>query len=226
MLALIYDVHGNLPALEAVLADCPADRFLLGGDFAAFGGWPRECVERLQELDDAVWIRGNTERWLVDDAELPADAPQRPALQAARDALGDHAVGWLSRLREGVTLAEGVFCHASPLNDMESFGVEEQPGEERLLAGARGPRVVFGHTHVQFTRARADGVELVNPGSVGIPLDGDHRAAYALIDEDDVVQLRRVEYDHASAAEKTRAFHGGQGEAADTFAGRIANAHL
>ena len=50
MLALLYDVHGNLPALEAVLEDCPAERFLLGGDYAVAGGWPRETVERLEEL--------------------------------------------------------------------------------------------------------------------------------------------------------------------------------
>jgi diadenosine tetraphosphatase ApaH/serine/threonine PP2A family protein phosphatase len=216
MLALLYDVHGNLPALEAVLADCPADRFLLGGDYAAFGGWPRECVERLQQLEDAVWIRGNTERWLADDSEVPPDAPQRPALQAAREALGDHA-RWLSELREGVTLAEGVFCHASPLNDMESFAPEPQPGEDRLLAGAKGPRIVFGHTHVLFTRTRDDGTELVNPGSVGMPLDGDHRAAYALI-ADNTVELRRVEYDverAAAAAERS---------AGELFARRIREA--
>src|SRR5690349_19872008 len=106
MLALRYEVHGYLPALEAVLADAEsagADRWLLGGDYAAFGGWPRETVERLQQLDDAVWIRGNTERWLVDAGDLLADAPQHPALQAARDALGEQAVAWLSALREGVT---------------------------------------------------------------------------------------------------------------------------
>lgn len=199
MLALLYDVHGNLPALEAVLAGCEADRFLLGGDYAAFGGWPAECVARLQQLEDAVWIRGNTERWLADDSELPSDAPQRPALVAARAALGEHAVGWLSTLREGVTLAEGVFCHASPLNDMESFGTEPGPDDDRLLAGARGPRVVFGHTHVQFARTRDDGMQLVNPGSVGMPLDGDVRAAYAVIDAGEV-QLRRVAYDVERAA--------------------------
>lgn len=202
MLALIYDAHGNLPALEAVLADATAagaDRWLLGGDYAAFGGWPKEAVERLQQLDDAVWIRGNTERWLIDDSELPPDAPQRPALEAARTALGEAAVGWLSALREGITLAEGVFCHASPRNDMESFGVDQQDGEERLLGGAKGQRIVFGHTHVQFTRTRPDGIELVNPGSVGLPLDGDPRAAYALIG-DDGVELRRVAYDHQAAA--------------------------
>jgi predicted phosphodiesterase len=220
MLALLYDVHGNLPALEAVLEDAHragADRWLLGGDYAAFGGWPLEAVERLQQLDDAVWIRGNTERWLADDSELLADAPQRPALEAARDALGEQAVAWLSALREGVTLAEGVFCHASPLNDMESFGTEEQPGEERLLSGAKGPRIVFGHTHVQFTRTRADGTELVNPGSVGMPLDGDHRAAYALI-AGNAVQLRRVAYDHEAAAQRAEAVSG------ELFARRIRDA--
>lgn len=217
MLALIYDVHGNLPALEAVLADSPADRYLLGGDYAAFGGWPRETVERLQQLENAVWIRGNTERWLADDSELPGDAPQRPALEAARAALGEAAVGWLSTLREGVTLAEGVFCHASPLNDMESFAVEQQDGEERLLGGAKGARVVFGHTHVQFTRTRADGIELVNPGSVGIPLDGDPRAAYALIGNQGV-ELRRVAYDPEAAAARAGEVSG------ELFARRIRTA--
>ncbi|MFL5843656.1 MAG: metallophosphoesterase family protein [Solirubrobacteraceae bacterium] len=204
MLALIYDVHGNLPALEAVIADARAagaDRWLLGGDYAAFGGWPRETVERLQQLEDAVWIRGNTERWLADDSDVPADAPQRPALVATRAALGDKHVAWLARLRERLTFAEGLFCHASPLNDMESFGVEEQPGEDRLLDGIRTGRVVFGHTHVQFTRSRGEGIELVNPGSVGMPLDGDHRAAYALIAHSGV-ELRRVAYDHEAAAQR------------------------
>ena len=65
MLALLYDVHGNLPALEAVLADCPAEQFVLGGDYASFGAWPVETVERLRELD-AEWIRGNVDRWLAD----------------------------------------------------------------------------------------------------------------------------------------------------------------
>ena len=70
MLGLLYDVHGNLPALEAVLADCPAERYLLGGDYAVAGAWPRETIERLDRLD-AHWIRGNTERWLVDSSDTP-----------------------------------------------------------------------------------------------------------------------------------------------------------
>ena len=68
MLALLYDIHGNLPALEAVLEDAEgagADRFILGGDYAAFGAWPAETVERLRGLD-ARWLRGNVDRWTVD----------------------------------------------------------------------------------------------------------------------------------------------------------------
>jgi hypothetical protein len=70
VLALLYDVHGNLPALEAVLEDCPADRFLLGGDHVGFGAWPRETADRLKALD-AEWIRGNVDRWLVDAPDAP-----------------------------------------------------------------------------------------------------------------------------------------------------------
>lgn len=206
MLALLYDVHGNLPALEAVLADAEAagaDRWLLGGDHVAFGGWPAETLARLRGIEGAQWIRGNTDRWLGDDGELPREAPQLPALAAAREAVGDDAVTQLAALPERLTLAEGHFCHASPLNDMESFAPEEQGDEDRLLDGVVGHRVVFGHTHVQFRRTRAAGaalLELVNPGSVGMPVDGDARAAYALVDERDDVQLRRIAYDHAAAA--------------------------
>jgi predicted phosphodiesterase len=222
MLALLYDVHGNLPALDAVIADARgagADRWLLGGDYVAWGGWPRECLERLQELEDAVWIRGNTDRWLIDDSELPRDSPQVAALEAARQAVGAEAVAWLGRLRERLTFAEGLFCHASPLNDMESFGTQEQEGEERLLAGIRAGRVVFGHTHVQFTRVRSGGIELVNPGSIGMPMDGDTRAAYGLAGGEGV-QLRRVDYDVEAAAA------GARDVAGDLFAQRILTAAL
>src|SRR3954453_270829 len=226
MLALIYDVHGNLPALEAVLADAEeqgADRWLLSGDYVAWGGWPAETHQRLKAIDGAQWIRGNTDRWLLDPPDDPTTAE---ALARAAEGVGAAAASALVALPERLTLLEGHFSHASPLNDMESFGTEEQDGDDRLLGGVQDRRVVFGHTHVQFARTRPDGIELVNPGSVGMPLDRDPRAASALIDEDDQLRFRRLAYDHEAAAAQTRAFHGGHGEAADTFAGRIANAHL
>ena len=81
MLALLYDIHGNLPALEAVLEDAGAhgaERYLLGGDYALFGGWPHETVERLRGLN-ADWIRGNGERWTA----APVDAPDDKIVQGA-----------------------------------------------------------------------------------------------------------------------------------------------
>jgi diadenosine tetraphosphatase ApaH/serine/threonine PP2A family protein phosphatase len=84
---------------------------------------------------------------------------------------------------------------------------EAAEDEDELLGDVGERRIVFGHTHLQFRRARPDGVELINPGSVGLPLDGDVRAAYALVDEDGNFELRRVTYDNrASAAAMTDRF--------------------
>jgi diadenosine tetraphosphatase ApaH/serine/threonine PP2A family protein phosphatase len=201
MLALLYDVHGNLPALEAVLEDCPAERFLLGGDYAVAGGWPRETVERLEELE-GDWIRGNTERWLVDTSDVPE--PMLPVIERAREALGDELVERLVALPETTTRDGVLYCHASPGSDMRSFAPEEEDSDDELLRDVDGGRVVFGHTHIQFARTTAGGVELVNPGSVGLPFDGDHRAAYALLHDDGSVELRRVEYDWRVSAEGAR----------------------
>jgi diadenosine tetraphosphatase ApaH/serine/threonine PP2A family protein phosphatase len=86
VLGLLYDVHGNLPALDAVLADCPAHDFLLGGDYASFGAWPKETVARLRELD-AEWIRGNVDRWLLDSSDVPE--PMLPLVERSREMVGE-----------------------------------------------------------------------------------------------------------------------------------------
>jgi diadenosine tetraphosphatase ApaH/serine/threonine PP2A family protein phosphatase len=86
------------------------------------------------------------------------------------------------------------------VSDVESFMPDPGERDDELLGGARERRVVFGHTHIQFRRRREDGIELLNPGSVGLPLDGDQRAAYALVREDGTVELRRVSYDHERSA--------------------------
>jgi diadenosine tetraphosphatase ApaH/serine/threonine PP2A family protein phosphatase len=202
VLGLLYDVHGNLPALDAVLADCQAERFLLGGDYTAFGAWPRETVARLRELD-AEWIRGNVDRWLVDDSDV--FEPMRPLIERSRELLGDRLCRELAALPEATTRAGTLYCHASPLSDMDSFYPEPQDSDVERLMGVEARRVVFGHTHLQFTREGPGGIELVNPGSVGMPLDGDRRAAYAIVAEDESVELRRVEYDWQAAAREVRA---------------------
>ena len=208
VLAVLYDIHGNLPALEAVLADAHrrgAGRFLLGGDYATFGAWPAQTLARLHELQDATWIRGNWERWQADPAAIPDFAPAG-AGEAAVAALGAEAVMKLAALPQCITLDGHVFCHASPGSDVESFLPDPQPGDAGLLAGVEAKRVVFGHTHIQFRRTTDDGIELINPGSVGLPFDGDQRAAYATFAPDGTIELLRVVYDveHAIAALRER----------------------
>ncbi len=114
--------------------------------------------------------------------------------------LGADTVAELGALEEQVVLDGTRYCHASPVSDLESFMPDPGERDEELLGGAGERRVVFGHTHLQFRRERDDGVELLNPGSVGLPLDGDPRAAYALVRDDGTVQLRRVSYDHERSA--------------------------
>lgn len=194
MLAVLYDIHANLPALEAVLADadaCGTDRYLLGGDYAGFGPFPHETLALLRELPDATWIRGNGERWL---REPPLDRPEVvPGVGANARELGPETVAWLYGLPVQTELDGILYVHGSPLSDVESFHAEARGGEEELLVGVRDRTVVFGHSHLQFRRPGPDGTDLVNPGSVGMPLDGDIRAAWASWDGD--FAFRRVDYD-------------------------------
>jgi len=202
--AILYDVHGNLPALEAVLGDARAagaSQFVLGGDYALFGPYPGEAVAALRELPDTAWIRGNVDRWCAHPEQAGDDELIGDAIAACRGALGAAVVGELDRLPEGVSLGETQFFHASPISDVRSFFPEPADDEDELLGGLDSvPRVVFGHTHLQFRRVRPDGIELINPGSVGLPFDGDHRAAYALMRDDGSLELRRVAYDHEASA--------------------------
>ena len=205
MIGVLYDIHGNLPALDAVLADTPpVERWLLGGDYALFGAWPAETLARLRELDGAMWLRGNGERWTAH----PDDAPDAVAgaIDACRAALGDADVAALAGLPTELDLpARGgigavLACHASPISDVRSFSPDADAGDDELLGGVEAGRLIFGHTHLPFQRTTTTGIQLVNPGSVGMPFDGDPGAAYAVIHDDGVVEHRRVAYDHAASA--------------------------
>jgi predicted phosphodiesterase len=221
MLALIYDIHGNLPALEAVLADAAehgADAYLVGGDVALFGPWPEATVDRLQELAPATWIRGNGECWTADREAAPP--PVRGAVDAARAALGMDLVAELDGLPTSTRIDDASRAwHGSPVSDVRSFLPEPADDEAELLSDVTDARLIFGHTHLPFRRASAIGVELVNPGSVGMPFDGDHRAAYAVLHDDGEIEHRRVAYDHAGVPRALRARYGD----ADWLAGCIAS---
>jgi len=215
MLGLLYDIHGNIPALERVIAqadDEGIDRWLLGGDYGTPSPWPLETLERLKQLPNATWIRGNGERWL---REPPEDRPEVMESYALfTGGLPADVVDRLYRLPPQAEVDGTLFVHGSPLSDVQSFAPEPQPGEETMLAGVHDRLVVFGHSHQQFRRPGPNGTHLVNPGSAGMPLDGDVRGAWATWDGD--FEFRRTEYDVARAAAGYRSMGGDFGEFAAT----------
>jgi diadenosine tetraphosphatase ApaH/serine/threonine PP2A family protein phosphatase len=229
MLALLFDIHGNLPALEAVLDDAAGvgvSGYVLGGDYAVFGGWPVESVARLRALDDAVWIRGNVDRWAAGVGEAPDGEPMASAVASVRSLMDADTIAWLGAQAETADLGFGTRAwHASPKSDLVSFRAEPEDDEASLLEGVTDRRIVFGHYHLSFERTGAGGVELVGPGAVGMPLDGDHRAAWAVLHDDGRIERRRVAYDHAASASRVREVADGA-PWGETIAGRLERAGL
>jgi putative phosphoesterase len=198
VIATLYDIHGNLRALEAVLAEIPGDAtIVVGGDVVAGGDQPAETLERLRALGDRiVWIRGNADRELTpgEDALAPPEF-----LDAARAALTDEQIAFLHAQPPTAQLGRVLYVHASPRNDLDIF--TERTPEDRiafLFADVDADVVVCGHTHMQFERMIA-GKRVVNSGSVGMPYDEEPGAYWTL----DLVH-RRTPYDGAKRAESTR----------------------
>ena len=207
--AALYDVHGNLPALESVLAEVEAlevDRVVVGGD-VCIGPMPRESLERLLALGErALFLRGNGDR------EIAAPEPgeglwlERTRWSAAQLERGQLA--WLAALPDTQTievdgLGPVLFCHGSPRSDEEIVTpLSSDARVTPMLDGVRERVVVSGHTHVQFDRVVGD-ARLVNAGSVGMPYEARPGAYWALLGPD--VELRRTPYDAEEAAAAIRA---------------------
>jgi putative phosphoesterase len=200
--AALYDVHGNLPALEAVLAEVDADLILVGGDVAA-GPWPSETMERLHALGDRVrFIRGNADREVAAPNGQEGLAPPQ-LMEFVRERLSPEQLGFLASLplTESVEvdgLGSVLFCHATPRDDEELL-TRISPDEHwrAALVGVRDSVVVFGHTHVQFERDVGD-VHLVNAGSVGMPYENEPGAYWALLGPG--IELRRTQYEPGDIA--------------------------
>jgi putative phosphoesterase len=191
VIATLYDVHGNLRALEAVLAEIPEEAaIVVGGDVVAGGPQPAETLERLHGLGARVhWLRGNTDRELMPGE--PALAPQ-DFLDATRAALSEEQIAFLYGLPPTVQIGRVLFCHATPRNDQDIF--TELTPEERLaplFGDVDADVVVCGHTHTQFERTIA-GKRVINSGSVGTPYE-DEPGAYWTLD----LQHRRTDYEGA-----------------------------
>lgn len=196
MLAVLYDIHGNLPALEAVVSDARAagaSSFFLGGDLVGFGPFEEATLGFLDGLPETtIWIRGNGERWL---REPPVDRPEVMEMQAKMQPPFDEAtIERLYRLPTRAEVDDVVYVHGCVVSDVDSFATEPQDADSLRCGGVAGRTIVFGHSHLQFRREGPSGNTLVNPGSVGMPLDGDTRAAWALWDGSDFA-FHRTEYD-------------------------------
>ena len=218
--AAIYDIHGNLPALEAVLADLESvkpDLIVVGGDVVA-GPMSAEVLDRLAALGESIcFVRGNADREVVaayDDGRYAeaidaADPVERVAAYAASKIDRERRNLLASFAEHLVVEVEGVgqvfFCHGSPRSDEEIVTAATPEGRLReILAGVDQDLVVCGHTHAQFDR-RVGGKKVINAGSVGMPYEGKPVGAFWLLLGADGVSLRRSDYDLDRAVRRIRA---------------------
>ncbi len=207
-IAVVCDIHGNLTALEAVLADIRGvspDLVLQGGDLADPGSNPIEVIDRIRDLG---WqgVMGNTDEMLVRPSSLEEFASQSsapPALWLAirriasttRSMLGEERLAYLHQLPLVATKPGFALVHALPGDCWRAPTAEATDAELESMYGSLGqPIVVFGHTHLPSIRRLTGHPELlINSGSVGLPYDGDPRASYLLLDGS-TPSIRRVEY--------------------------------
>lgn len=212
--AAIYDIHANLPALEAVLQDVRqvgVDQVVVGGDVLP-GPMPRETLASLQNLDTPVqFIYGNGEvavhEQMSGKEPIGVPEPHRPVIRWTAEQLDpEHErllSHWPKTLRFEIPgLGEVMFCHATPRNENEIF--TQRTAQEKLLPifeGLGASAVVCGHTHMQFDRM-IGATRVLNAGSVGMPF-GEPGAYWLLLGPD--VQFRHTPYDLLKAAERIRA---------------------
>ncbi|HWN22133.1 MAG TPA: metallophosphoesterase family protein [Gaiellaceae bacterium] len=177
--AALHDVHGNLPALEAVLAEVASlevDRIVCGGDVVA-GPFPHEVLELLRR-HDALFLRGNADRELSEWVSEQLDPTARE---------------FLAGLPTTVAVDGVLYCHGSPRSDEEILTrVSPDARVRAALAGVTERLVVGGHTHVQYERV-VDDIRVANAGSVGMPYEGRQGAFWALV-VDGAIELRRTPY--------------------------------
>jgi putative phosphoesterase len=214
-IAALYDIHGNMPALEATLRevrDADVDMVVVGGDVLP-GPMPCETLARLMALEIPVrFIHGNGERIVAtylaggDISEVPQ--PHREVIEwTARQLAADQRQAiaqWPSSYALVIPeLGHILFCHATPRNDSEIF--TRATAEERLAAvfgDVNASVIVCGHTHMQFNRIVGER-RVINAGSVGMPFQSPSGAYWLLLGPD--VELRRTDYDFATAAKAIRA---------------------
>jgi putative phosphoesterase len=192
-IGVLSDVHSNRGALLAVLSDMPeVDALFSAGDVVGYNPWPAECVEMVREREIRS-VMGNHDRAVASGTTFRFNSMAAAGVEHARERLSEDQMVWLADLPNERREFDGrvKIVHGHP-DDPDHYTMPEEfsPG----LLGDEDA-LVMGHTHVQHHEVYDEGV-VMNPGSVGQPRDGDARAAYAVLDLDDLtVEERRVEYD-------------------------------
>ncbi len=203
--AVLSDIHGNLPALAAALADVEredVDAIVVPGDTIS-GPWPVETFDLLTRLAPRV-VMGNADRLVLDRGEQYG-----PLAVWCADRLGDErlavAAGWPLTLELEVDgLGRVLVCHSTPASPDPIYTRITPEDELAELFGAVGADVLLcGHTHGQYDRRLESGLRIVNPGSVGLPYEGRRGAFWALLGPD--VEMRSTEYDVEAAVAAIRA---------------------
>lgn len=196
---VISDVHGNKVALDAVLSEMPeVDALVNAGDVVGYNPWPAECVAAMRERGVPT-VMGNHDRAVASGTAFRFNSMAAAGVDYARERLDEEALAWLERLPDERVECDGrvKLVHGHP-EDPDRYTYPDEFGPEML---EDEDVLVLGHTHVQGHAVFEEGV-VMNPGSVGQPRDSDHRAAYAVVDLDDLtVEERRVDYDIESVVD-------------------------
>ncbi len=204
-LLVVSDIHGNWPALQAIREE--ADTIVCLGDIVSYGPFPRECVAWVRKRARYV-VRGNHEMALVHGVDPRAAGFKRTLAKATiahhRKILSTADLTWLKGLPIEVRFrfdGYGFYAvHASPRDHLFSYRLTPELTDDELkkeVEGIRADVLLVGHTHLPMSR-RAWTKVILNPGSVGQPLDGDPRSSYAVV-QDGVTEIRRVAYEIEAA---------------------------
>jgi putative phosphoesterase len=192
-IGVLSDIHGNKVALDAVLSDMPAvDGLVCAGDIVGYNPWPGACLDAVRERSVPT-VSGNHDRAVAGGSRFAFNSMAGAGVNYAREVLTDDQIAWLDALPDRRTAADGRvrLAHGHPEHP-DRYTYPEEFSEAML---ADEDVLVLGHTHVQGHRQFGAGI-VMNPGSVGQPRDGDPRAAYAVVDLDDLsVTEHRVRYD-------------------------------
>jgi putative phosphoesterase len=206
-IAIVSDIHGNLTALDAVIADLKrvgADSVIHGGDLVGGGSSPAEVIDRVRDLgwpgvygnaDEMLWVPSRvTETLQAPHMQRVRDLLLTYTIPATLEAIGHERLAWLRSLPLRWTMDDLAVVHAAPDDAWRSPFANASDDDLERTYGALGSRsVVYGHIHQPYVR-RLPSRTVANSGSVSLSFDGDPRAAYVLV-EDDRIEIRRVSYE-------------------------------